>query len=139
MLFFEILWWVSCFVIVIGLLNVPEFLELNRSFDLEEDDEGAAGYILLRLLIRIVLLILPAVCILFFIYLFNLAPETFRFLGLTPSPRPPFSLPENYLGGGPVTWIIFIIFWATVAVSVVWGISSMCRVVVVYIKHWGRR
>ena len=126
-IFFDILWWVACFLIVLGLLKVLEVVELARSIDYEKDDEGAGGFILLHLSIRILLLIVPAACVLFLLWLFNLAPETFRFLGLDSSPRPPFSLPGYYTVGRAVTWITIAILCAGPAWAAFSTIAALKR------------
>lgn len=82
MILFEILWWVACLLIVLGLLQVLEAVELDRSLDDEEDDEGYGGMLLGFLYIRIFLLIVPAVYALLLFWFFNLAPETLGFLRL---------------------------------------------------------
>jgi hypothetical protein len=122
-----ILWWAACISIGLGLLFAFWFvlvcaftyITFRPPSDGVEVDDEAGGMVFIFTAIP-VLLIAPAACILVVLWLLNLAPETFDFLGS--SPLPPFSLPlpGYYTVGRIVTLITIVILcagpiWATLA------------------------
>ena len=119
-IFFDILWWVACLLIVFGLLQVFLVVAQARSIDYETGDgEGAVFFIYLY--IRILLLIVPAACVLLLLWLFNLAPEPFNSPGL---PSFHLTLPSYYSVGRVVTWITIAILCA----GPIWAIFTTIAV-----------
>ena len=126
MSFAHILWWAACIPVALGLLLllgsvlvvvlVVLFLFLSRLLaydktrtDVEAQENEAAG--LETIFIGLVLiLIVPAACVLLLLWSFDLAPEPFNSLGL----------PGYYSVGWAVRWITIAILcagpiWATLA------------------------
>jgi hypothetical protein len=120
MAFLDIIWWVCWASIALGivvcLLGVYSFSTIDQGLD---DGESAAAFPLFIALIAI--LVGPAAFILLLFLIFHLSGDYFA-----------FSFADT------IKWIIYIAFWGQVAVSTVWGLISLSRLVLRRIRNWQR-
>lgn len=140
MIFFDILWWIACLLIAVGFYYVFLVVKLASTLDYEKDD-GESAVVFIILYIRIFLFIVPAVFVLFLLWYFNLAPESFSFLG---SPGQNDGSPSytdssgfmNYDNLYIVTQLIAWLFTITFIAGLIWttlsGISALWKMFVNY-------
>jgi hypothetical protein len=121
MIFFHILWWVACIPIALGLLLALWFMLVSVyafiiSGPADDDAEIEAGGLNI-FIVLVLLLIVPAACVLLLFWILGMAPDDFSFLG---SPIYPMPLPDYHNVGWAVRWITIAILcagpiWATLA------------------------